>query len=189
MGCDIHGFAEIKKEGKWIRMDGDIFGYEGEYTSIPFHWRSYAVFGFLADVRNYSHSESISECKGLPHDSEYLNSVSPYAYDRNPMNGEDIPESERDTIRKNLLEGDYHSYSWLTLKELLKFNYDEDLWDRRVSKQIAPNAWSDSQLAEEGEGEITTYREHLGSLFFSDLEVLKTLGDPEDVRIIFWFDS
>ena len=81
MGCDIHIFTEIQKANKWEEETGDNFSLDkydrkrlkkkkGRY---PFDWRSYALFGFLADVRNYSHCEPLSECKGLPDDSEYLN--------------------------------------------------------------------------------------------------------------------
>lgn len=61
--------------------------------------------------------------------------------------------------------------------------------DRRVSKQVSPRGWNNAALAEEGEGQIVTYREHLGNGFFQDIEVLKTLGSADDVRIVFWFDN
>ena len=44
-------------------------------------------------------------------------------------------------------------------------------------------------IAEEGEGTVITYRENLGEMFFTHLEELKALGEPEDVRIVFWFDN
>lgn len=191
MGADIHSFAEVKTNGKWVRVEEPKFDDYGDTkTTEPFGWRSYAVFGFLADVRNYSCCEPICETKGLPNDSEYLNSISPYAYDRNPMNGEVIPENERETVKKDVQEdGNYHSMSWLTLKELLDFDYEQKFWDRRVTKQVSPNGWDGAALADEGEGQTITYREHLGEGFFKDIDVLKTLGSSEDVRIVFWFDN
>lgn len=176
MGADIHSFAERKVNNKWVRIEEFIFGGVEYPTTEPFGWRSYAVFGFLANVRNYSCSECISELKGLPDDSEYLNNKSKH----------EETWTMKDDIEDNC---DYHSLSWLSLKELLDFDYDKKLWDRRVMKQIAPNVWSGGELAEEGEGIITTYRKHLGSSYFNDLEVLKSLGEPEDVRIVFWFDN
>lgn len=54
MGCDIHSFAEVRKDGKWIRVEEPVFdGLGDKKTSEPFGWRSYSTFGFLADVRNY----------------------------------------------------------------------------------------------------------------------------------------
>ena len=58
MGCDIHSFTEKRNKGnnKWEVLEG----------LNPFDWRSYSVFAFLADVRNYDHCEPISQPKGLP---------------------------------------------------------------------------------------------------------------------------
>jgi hypothetical protein len=172
MGCDIHSFAEKKVNGKWERVEEKIF-LEG---TEPFGWRSYSMFAFLADVRNYDYCTPLSKPKGLPDDSEFLNELSDY----------DISITHR-----LYLEGDYdyHSHSYLTLKELLDFDYDQDFWNRRVTKQIGPNSWDGAALAEEGEGEIISYRENLGEGFFKDLETLKTLGDLEEVRIVFYFDN
>lgn len=191
MGADIHSFAEVRKDGKWLRVEEPVFDdYGDKKITEPFGWRSYAVFGFFADVKNYSHCTPISEPKGLPDDSEWLNSPSKYAYAINPMSGEPIPENERETNKKDVQEdGNYHSMSWLTLKELLDYDYEQKFWDRRVTKQTSPNGWNGAALAEEGEGQTITYREHLGEGFFKDIEVLKTLGSPEDVRIVFWFDN
>jgi len=134
------------------------------------------VFGFLANVRNYSHCTPLGECKGLPEDSEVLNAPSVY----------DVNTSERD----NLLEdGNYHSFSWFTLKELLDFDYEQTFWNRQITRQESPNYFNHAALAEEGEGKVITYREHLGEGFFRDLDILKTLGEPEFVRVVFYFDN
>lgn len=192
MGADIHSFAEVRKDGKWLRVEEPVFDdYGDKKTTEPFRWRSYAVFGFLADVRNYSHCTPISEPKGLPDDSEYLNTpldepqnYSYYGYDNGTA-----------YTNKGEIECDanYHSMSWLTLKELLDYDYEQKFWDRRITRTTTlPNGAiysNGAALAEEGEGETITYREHLGEGFFKDIEVLKTLGSPEDVRIVFWFDN
>lgn len=60
----------------------------------------------------------------------------------------------------------YHSHSWVLLRELLDVDYD-------------------TQLTLYG----TTLRVQFGDEYFEALDELKILGDPEDVRIIFWFDS
>lgn len=41
----------------------------------------------------------------------------------------------------------------------------------------------------EGNGIFITYREFLGEHFFKELDVLKEFDRPQDVRIIFAFES
>jgi hypothetical protein len=151
MGCDIHSQAERRVDGKWTRIEG----------LEPFDWRSYGMYGFLANVRNYSDVTPISEARGLPVDADYV-----------------AEESEH-------WLGD-HSFSWLSLNELLAFDYDQPMEDRRVSEQIAPNVWSGAGTAQPGGGKQTTYRDFLGEGFFEELEKLKTVGAE---RIVFGFDS
>ena len=195
MGCDIHSFVEVKRDDKWERVFDKIFqDYGDSMTSEPFGNRSYSVFGFLADVRNYSHCPPISEQKGLPEDSEWLNSPHKYAYETNPMSGEVIPYAERETNKKYLQDDwNYHSFSYLTLKELVDFDYSKTFENRRYTKvevNSSGGRFSDgSAVAKEGEGEIITFRNHLGTGFFQDLAQLRMLGSPEDVRIVFYFDN
>ncbi len=175
MGCDIHSFAEKrnKETNKWEKV-GDAFTLDSydkkrmkkDKGENPFNWRSYSMFAFLADVRNYDHCEPLAEPKGMP---------------------EDVCEeirSEWDSWR-----GDGYSESYLTAKELLDFDYEKTFWNRRVTKQTGPNSWNGAALAEEGEGKVMTYRDNLDGMFFIHLEELKALGEPEDVRIVFWFDN
>jgi len=60
MGCDIHGWVEIKKDySDW--WDG----------VIQIDWlveRNYTMFACLANVRNYDNVKPISEPKGIPED-------------------------------------------------------------------------------------------------------------------------
>jgi hypothetical protein len=137
MGCDIHSQAEKRINGKW-EVIPDLH---------PFDWRQYGMFGFLADVRNYSAVPPLSQPRDLPEGS--------------PSDGEDL--------------GD-HSYSWLSVEELTAFDYDQPMEDRRVTRQIAPNVTSGAVTCEPGEGEKTTFREFLGPAFFKDLEELKAAG-------------
>lgn len=94
MGCDIHIRAERKVGDKWEIIDG----------LKPFDWRQYGMFGFLADVRNYSAIPPISPARGLPDDAD-----------------------------KRGYLGD-HSYSWLSVSELSSFDYDRPIEDRRVMR-------------------------------------------------------
>lgn len=152
MGCDIHTRAERYVDGKWEIIEG----------LHPFDWRDYGMYGFLANVRNYSAVPPISEPRGLPDDA--------------PPEGDEVDECWL---------GD-HSYSWLLLAELLAFNYDTIIEDRRVTRQLAPNFWSGAVTADPGEGIQTTYRTFLGDAFFDDLEKLEAEGAE---RIVFGFDS
>lgn len=173
MGCDIHSFAEIKKNGKWQKIK-DHFSlgewektyYKKEKGDNPFDWRSYSMFAFLADVRNYDHCDPISKPRGIPDDVCI-----------------EIKENFKDW------EGSCHSESYLTLKELLDFDYDKEFWNRRITKQTGLNSWNGASLAKEGEGEIVTYRENLGEMFFIHLKELEKLGEFNEVRIVFWFDN
>ena len=160
MGCDIHTFVERRQPGgHWERVSVDMG--RDRYENDPFGWRSYGMFGFLAGVRNYSAVPPISASRGLP----------------------------KDTSVGVLVEWDKwgmyaHSASWLTLAELLAFDYEAEFEDRRVTRGIDGGA-----RANPGEGTLTTFREFLGEELFSDLGRLETLGDPKDTRIVFWFDN
>jgi hypothetical protein len=173
MGCDIHSWAEVREGRHWNTVDAvfplDDFGKSWEkrsHTEHPFDWRSYGMFGFLADVRNYSHVPCIQKpVWSLPDDVS-----------------ERVSADYGD-------DGDYHSLNVITLRTLLEFDYDQTFWDRRVTKQVAPNCFDGAALADEGEGRTLTIRGFLGKQFFEELEILKSLGGPDDVRIVFWFDN
>ena len=149
MGCDIHTQAERRVDGKWTRIP-DL---------VPFDWRSYGMFGFLANVRNHFDVPPIAEQRGLPDDADYA-------------------EGSR-------WLGD-HSFSWLSVDELLAFNYDQTVEDRRVTREIRPGLISGGCTSEPSGGKMTTYREFLGKAFFDDLEKLKAAGAE---RVVFGFDS
>ncbi len=168
MGCDIHSFAERKLDGKWKRVEEPLFFENTE----PFGWRSYSVFSFLANVRNYSNCKPISEPKGLPEDSEYLNEPSDYG---NKDTKEDI---ERD--------GNYHSFSYITVEEFLAVDYDTVFRNLRGTDD---QQFSYDALLISDKGEETSLREFLGQGFFVELDVLKSLGTPDEVRIVFYFDN
>ncbi len=56
MGCDIHGFIEVKYKGEWYT-----------YDKIPLGTRNYTLFGLIAGVRDESVTP-ISQPKGIPKD-------------------------------------------------------------------------------------------------------------------------
>jgi hypothetical protein len=129
----------------------------------PFRNRNYSVFGFLAGVRNYSEVPPIAQPRGLPAD----------ASDRVKRSHDDWGF-------------DGHSASWLSIDELLAFDYEATMEDRRVNRQVGPNHWDGSCTCEAGEGRQMTYRAFLGVGFFRDLAMLFEAGVD---RIVFWFDN
>lgn len=160
MGCDIHIWAERKTANGFETVKGVEFS---EGASAPFYWRAYGMYGFLADVRNYSDVPPIAECRGFPDDASGI-----------------VSGNYRDW------DLDAHSPSWLSVAELAAFDYDRPIEDRRVGRQLAPNLYSGACTAEPGEGRMTTYREFLGDAYFEDLEKLKSCGAT---RVVFWFDN
>jgi hypothetical protein len=155
MGTSIETRVEVRTADGWTTSD---------LTAL--NDGNYGIYGFLADVRNYSHSPVIAEPRGLPDDVD--------------MTAEE---------REDWADGWQHGASWLTLAELLAFDYEQVFWDRRIEREISPGCFDGAALAEEGEGEHVTMRDFLGEWYFGQLEMLGTLGTPEDVRIVFWFDS
>jgi hypothetical protein len=111
MGCDIHNFVEVEKDGQWTLL-GDVFRdpwyqedkpiseYNQPYTNEPYKGRNYRLFGVLANVR-YDGCESIVPVRGVPSDASLL--------------------------YKGIVDEwgqDGHSHSWATLKELTEYSYD-----------------------------------------------------------------
>lgn len=141
-------FPEKKVNCEWVELDFK-----------PFSLGSYGIFGFLADVRNYSAVPPISKPRGIPKDSPA------YEY---------------------LSEGcGTHSCSWLSIEELINFNYDIEIEDRRCVPQIGENMWSSRCTCDPGLGKKTTFRKFLGKLFFEDLKKLQEIGAE---RIVFCFE-
>lgn len=60
MGCDIHVHTEVKINGQW------------HHYNAPEVNRNYALFAYMANVRNYGDITPISEPKGLPDDVSFM---------------------------------------------------------------------------------------------------------------------
>ncbi len=120
----------------------------------PFGYRSYGIVGFLADVRNYSAVKPIDAPRGLPKDAS--------------------PEA-RDHLE------DCYACTWLSTAELLAYDFDQIIEDRRVMRD-----GNGGCTCEPGEGQTMPLREFLGLGFFEDLERLRASGAQ---RIVFGFDS
>ncbi len=157
MGCDIHTITEVKTPNGWkaVLLDKPVFD-----------WRSYRMYGFLADVRNYSATPPIHEQRDWPEDITH----------------------EAEQLRKDW-DCNAHSFTYVTLADLLAFDYSKAIEDCRVVEQVGPNAWDGGATVKRGGGKITTYRDFLDGYFFTELDRLSELGHPADVRVLMFFDN
>jgi hypothetical protein len=155
MGCDIHLYVEKKEYGygedsnKFVWVSLDKWTEQGEYGNIYldvnhkdmlYRDRNYNLFCALsgATLHRFNNVPKYLEPKGLPSDCSKLIS---------------------DVIKH--WEGDGHSHSYLTLKELKEFD------------------WSDY-------GETcNVFKNNI----FEKLENLKVSLTDEDIRIVFFFDN
>jgi hypothetical protein len=66
------------------------------------------------------------------------------------------------------IAGTCYEASWVSLRELLEADYEQTI------------AYPDEEIP---------VREVLGDLYFEHLKILESLGGPDDVRVVFGFDS
>lgn len=158
MGTDIHMACEVRRNGKWglvtdrvfknpwYRPDSESSWAKEEYTNVPYDCRNYNLFAILADVRN---GRGFAGCKT----GETFNPIStPKGY----------PEDMCDELKGDINYYDYderagflsneHSASWLTLKELLDYDWNqihrsygcvhENQYRDFVMKGEHPECWS-----------------------------------------------
>ena len=157
MGADIHSLVEIRKDGKWEPVNEAIWPpdedeldlYGNKPYSEPLRVRRYGLFGWLANVRNYSCVEPLAPPRGLPRDCA-------------------------DTTAKRF-DRSYYYHSWFTLAELLAVDYSREILD-----------WREARSKSDATSRVL--RDLLGDEYMQMLDVMKTLGAPDDVRIIFAFD-
>ena len=152
MSCDIYAYAERRSE------DGS---FELVSNARPFNFQNYALFGWLAGVRNYAGLTVISAPRSLPCDAS------------------DAVRAEFDH-----LSSDAHDASWLAIDELLKFSYEQPAEDRRVMRELAPEVFDRGCTAPPGQGTMTTYRRLFTDDFFDSPAMLKATSSH---RVVFWF--
>lgn len=104
MGTDIYTWA-VNKEGKILNDTGVWVEKDDFFKGKPFGCRNYGLYGWLADVRNYSE-------------------LTPIAADRGWLN---VPED----VLKNQDEDSGHSHSWVSIDELSAVDYDTEIIDKR----------------------------------------------------------
>ena len=208
MGCDIHLFSEKK-----FTYDGHNFWWccdyfklnpyrqfdkenESKYDHIEIYGnRDYALFGALADVRNYYDSVPICAPRGIPKDASNV--------------------VKKEANRWGIYG---HTHSWLYAKEL--FDYQKAHQTHKYKGYVSPD---DAAKLDKGEGypeswcqgtsdKTWVWREwtvnecpmdylieavkkkmkeefHIWD-FLSEEEQEKRIADyAENFRIIFWFDN
>src|ERR1700684_1139747 len=100
MGCDIHGVIERRTAYGWKRLEGAYFPNN----------RNYDVFAILADVRNGRGFAGVKIGEGFD----------PIAESRGLPDGYTPDKYSSD----DFWLGD-HSYSWLTLREVFEYDYEQ----------------------------------------------------------------
>jgi len=151
--------------------------YRWVHAGDPEIGRNYELFAVLSGVRNRNGITPISEPKGLPKDHLF-----------------NVNED---------LDDDYHSYSWVTLKELKSFDLNQEHEDNRYILSRDANGEISSVCADtKGEhqhlgrvGKVTRIFSVFGTGDWDDLinkmERCKDKEDmtDEDVRLVFFFDN
>jgi hypothetical protein len=211
MGCDIHPHVERRVNGHWERIPDAP-------TSISN--RNYDVFAILANVRNgygfAGHPTGgglpvIAEPRGLPADiAQPLVAGLPYQghWAAKYPEGDSMERAREDY-------GD-HSQSWLTLAELLAFDWSQDArkygvvtkaqyedWDHVTrpesycgwisGRDIAVGYYDQPDTLRDATHVCIEWTEKCADLahaFFDEvIPWLIEQGEPDDVRLVFGFDS
>ncbi len=173
MGAGIHTEVEQYIDGEWVSFEEKVFPYfkhDGTIVmrSSPFECKNYELFGFLSDVRNYACIPVIAERRGLPEVDQ-----------PDFGTGLDAIFMERD-YEAWPLHTHNHSGTWLLVSELMAYDYDT-IFENRRGDTI--------DTVPKGNGVLITVRESIGDEYFEHLEILKSIGDPDKIRVIISFDS
>lgn len=202
MGCDIHLYPEHRVDGDWkylYKEEKRKYGgdYEWNENFYGYEGRNYSLFGILAGVRRKDLPQIVPELRGLPKD------LSP-----------EVKKEADDWY------GDAHSSHWLTLRELVEFDWSrvcetETLVPEIVYKEWDKKGWPEVSCGGVSGPHVQVYTESkykecgappgkelyiqakwkmplsefVGEAFLTMIERLKTVGGPDDARIVFWFDN
>lgn len=254
MGTDIHFYVEKKTDGVWkmvfpealIQIRDEVEDYASDperkalFERFPGKWvdtyeewekvrgpyeerrtnpfvlgRNYNLFAILADVRNGRGFAGVKTGEG------FNVIVEP--------RGIPVDASADYLWEAEYQDGDGHSHSWLTLRELTGFDWEQTTalsgWVgpygyREFKEKGSPSSWCglvsgrDIKLISNEEMDTyiqntepskdkddfqarvythvewgVSYRECAGKFLKETLPALQQLGDPDDVRICFFFDN
>ena len=183
MGCDIHIHCEYRDDdGIWHNCDNHIWDEDNEeFVVEDIYWgRNYDLFGILAGVRSREYP-MISPPRGIPHDI-----------------------SAKTKEFADMWRGDAHSYSYVTMKELIKWKkvqtrkwkklkkneslirgHDDCYGDYIVNENDEPIFKKDHHMLDYL---IKLLKIKMDKYFFCfDSEDFYDKGD--NFRIVFWFDN
>lgn len=211
MGCDIHLYVEKRNaDGKWEPLPGEdpwiakiqkIIADQKERGESDPYWenwlaeklehpqvlsdwlydgRSYNLFAILADVRNgYGFA-------GIPTGDGFVPIADPRG----------LPEDVTDEVRAEYKEWDVdaHSASYHTLRQLEEYDWTQTTGVRKPVMVSEGNGASFPEYPfgeENPEYAPITYADAAGKFYTEALPKLRELaeGDPDSVRIVFWFDN
>ncbi len=173
MGTDIYLYAEKRSDGVWQSC--------GELTD--FEDRNYQFFAILANVMNP------------------IRSTVPFGYIVQPRG---FPEDMSEELQSDGLLLSGHDPGWVTLRELLDFDWEgKTILRTAIVDPASVHLFGNGKqkfpkgvygVAHDGPGArvtwVDTYKEAVGSEFLTKLlETLARFGPPENVRIVFSFDS
>jgi hypothetical protein len=130
MGCDIHLYVEKQVDGKWISADKFTRNEDGdlEVQASYYDGRSYDLFAILADVRNGSGFAGVKTGEGF----------NPIAAPRG------MPEDASAEYKAiaDQWDGDGHSHSYFTLRELIDYDWTQTTIKTGVLKVDEWFQWS-----------------------------------------------
>lgn len=197
MGSDIHLFVEKRENDNWVPVaDSETSSYEGWL----YNNRNYNLFAFLADLRNYNNYIPISRPKGLPHDvsKEVKEKADYWGVDGHTHSWLTLEEIlEFDWACEDIKKGFVNE---LEYKEFIKNGYPTSWCGgfggniTNISNEDMDKIISGELKRDEGVSYYTevswlvTYKEQAGDFYTKAIPKLKELGNPENVRIVFWFD-
>lgn len=163
----LYAFAEVLENGKWVLNTKAIFsnayGVDIKETN-PFNFISDNLMMYLCNFNNESRIPYRFINKGFPQDSEYLNQEIPIL-GRND-------EGDRITLGKNTRREDlfnnkgtsHHNHVYL---DTLLIDHNQTFID----------AVDDTEK---------TYEDFLGNTYMQHLKELQELGEPKEVRIVYF---
>lgn len=117
MGCDIHLYVEEFRNGAWVSVDKWALDKYGSgrmtvnYDDRLYDDRNYNLFAILADVRNWRGFAGVKTGQGF-------NPIAPQRGLPSDCSAQVAAESENYGC-------DGHSHSWLTVREILDFDWNQ----------------------------------------------------------------
>lgn len=190
MGADIHGYVEVFDGERWAWNRDDLFvddspGPGSGWTCEPFDLRSYALFGFLAGVRNRNVPQ-IHPCRGLPDDlSPELREKFGFTYPA------DCTHPDRGLHGCSCVYEDagLFSHSWATGAELVGYDFTTRMRCTYAHGADRPTWDKESCPHEAVDPVFTTVGEYLGDWLDRFREVAALAEDPDHVRAVYAFDN